>query len=172
MHRRMRATAVTATVFGILTLFLSGTAKAGTVSGAPSAPVTTVSVASPAPHAHVISPANGTKVAMAVKARGTASHLNGKLWLVVYSPVAKRYYPQTGPVTVSRTGKWADTVYFGTATTHSGESYTLLAVQASPAANAAMKHYLAVGRRTHKWPGMVAMPRGSLRLASVQVTRK
>jgi hypothetical protein len=172
MHQGRVATAVTAMVFGILMLFLSGTAKAGTVSNAPSAAVTTVSVASPAPHAHLISPANGDRVAIVVKARGTASHLKGRLWLVVYSPVVQRYYPQTGPVTVSQTGKWSDTVYFGTVTTHRGEPYTLLAVQASPAANAAMKHYLAVGNRTGKWPGMVTMPNGSLWLASVHVIRK
>lgn len=173
MHRRREATAVAAMVLGIILMFfLSGPAKAGTISGTPSAEVATVSMASPAPHAHLISPANGAKVAMVVKARGTASHLKGKLWLVVYSPVVKRYYPQPGPVTVSRTGKWSGTVYFGTAATRGGEPYTLLAVQASPAASAAMKHYLAVGNRTGSWPGMAAMPRGSLRLASVRVTRK
>jgi len=170
MHRRKAAAAVTAMVFGILVLFLSGTAKAGTLSGTPSASM--ASMASPAPHAHIISPANGSKVAMVVKARGTASHLKGRLWLVVYSPVVHRYYPQPGPVTVSRTGKWSGTVYFGTPTTHRGEPYTLLAVQASAAASAAMKHYLDVGKRTGNWPGLVAMPRGSLRLASVHVTRK
>jgi len=106
------------------------------------------------------------------KARGTAGHLKGRLWLVVYSPVAQRYYPQPGPVAVSRAGKWSGTVYFGTAATHRGEPYILLAVQASPAASAAMKHYLAAGNRTGRWPGLAAMPRGSLRLASVHVTRK
>ena len=146
--------------------------EAGTPSGTPSA-ATTVSVASPAPHARILSPANGSKIAMVVKARGTASHLKGRLWLVVYSPVVHyRYYPQTGPVTVSRTGKWSGAVYFGTVTTHRGEPYTLLAVQASPAASAAMTHYLDVGKRTGKWPGLVTMPRGSLQLAHVHVTRK
>ena len=172
MHRVRVPTAVTAMVFGILVLFLSGTADAGTLSGTPSAAATTVSVASLAPHAHIISPANGSKVAMMVKARGTASHLKGRLWLVVYSPVVHRYYPQTGPVAVSRTGKWSGIVYFGTVATHRGEPYTLLAVQASRAASAAMKHYLDVGKRTGKWPGLVAMPRRSLQLASVHVVRK
>ena len=171
MHRGKAATAVTAMVFGILVLFLSGTARAGTLSGTPSAAVTMASVASPAPHAHIISPASGSQVAMVVKARGTASHLKGRLWLVVYSPVVYRYYPQPGPVTVSRAGGWSGTVYFGTPATHRGEPYTLLAVQASPAANAAMEHYLDVGEQTGKWPGLVVMPRGSLQLASVHVTR-
>ena len=172
MQRVRAPIAVTAMVFGILVLFLYGTVEAATLSGTPSAAATTVSVASPAPHAHIISPANGGKVAMVVKARGTASQLKGKLWLVVYSPVVYRYYPQSGPVTVSRTGKWSGVVYFGIVTTHRGEPYILLAVQASPAASAAMKHYLDVGKRTGKWPGLIAMPRGSLPLASVHVTRK
>jgi len=172
MNQRKTAAAVTATICSILMLFLSGTAHAGTLSGGPPTAVTTVSLASPAPYAHVISPANGSKVAMVINARGTASHLKGRLWLVVYSPVVQRYYPQPGPMTVSRTGKWSGTVYFGTITTNRGEPYTLLAVQASPGANAAMEHYLAVGNRTGSWPGLTAMPSGSVRLASVDVTRK
>lgn len=159
---------------------LEGSAAAG--AGSPARTGTSVSRAvsvGPAsssatrvPTARIVRPRHGSRVPVRVTANGTGRVQRGTyLWLVVWSPTAHRWYPQQS-VRIDRSGRWSGTVHFGTPATRRGEVFGLIVFQASPAANTAMERYLAQGRRTGRWPGMVTMPFRVWRLAGIAVRRR
>jgi hypothetical protein len=101
--------------------------------------------------------------------KGTAQNIGeGQywLWLVSYDYNANRYYPQEGPVAVSSNGQWELTASFGNNGRHD-----ITALAADKNANEILSLYQAASESSGDYPGLPALPSGSITLASVTVSR-
>ena len=121
------------------------------------------------PAAAITTPTNNTRVENSVFVKGTAQNIGeGQywLWLVSYDYNANRYYPQEGPVAVSSNGQWELTASFGSSGRHD-----ITALAADKNANEILSLYQAASESSGDYPGLPALPSGSITLASVTVSR-
>jgi hypothetical protein len=121
------------------------------------------------PAAAITTPTNNTRVENSVFVKGTAQNIGeGQywLWLVLYDYNANRYYPQDGPVAVSSNGQWELTASFGSSGRHD-----ITALAADKNANEILSLYQAASESSGDYPGLPAIPSGSITLASVTVSR-
>jgi hypothetical protein len=118
------------------------------------------------PAATITTPANNTRVENSVIVKGTAQNIEeGQywLWLALYDYDANRYYPHHGPVTILD-GQWEMTAFF-----RSSGRYDITALAADQAANEMFLEYQAASESSGDYPGLRAIPSGSITLASVTV---
>jgi hypothetical protein len=121
------------------------------------------------PAATITTPTNNTRVENSAVVKGTAQNIaEGQywLWLVLYDYNANRHYPQDGPVAVSSNGQWEMTASFG-----SSGRYDITALAADQNANETLLLYQAASESSGDYPGLPALPSGSITLASVTVSR-
>lgn len=167
--------ALAALLTAVLTAAGGGVATAVTPRTSPDAhPITaTAQRPVPAPSGRIVNPrGNGSLVPIRVLATGTAKNLrlHQQLWLVIYSQAARQYYPQSGPVTLSRRGVWSGPVYFGTKDQGARDRYVLYLLIPTPAAITLMQKWLKDGARHSHWPGLAVRPNGAV-LATAAVVR-
>jgi hypothetical protein len=84
---------------------------------------------------------------------GTANNVppGQSLWLVLYNPQLRLYYPQDHAVTIQPNGNWSGQMYIGGANDTS-KQFTISAVLAD---NGTFAGYVRNGEITGNWPGIV-----------------
>ena len=120
------------------------------------------------PAATITTPTNNTRVENSVFVKGTAQNIGGEynLWLALYDYNANRHYPQDGPVAISSNGRGEMNASFG-----SSGRYDITALAADKNANEILLLYQAASESSGNYPGLPALPSGSITLASVTVSR-
>lgn len=132
--------------------------------------------------AEIVLPTDGSVVSYRVAVEGTHSGIpdNTELWLVVFSegftignyvrpPI---YYPQSSPILRMPGGTWHSVASVGPSEAESrGEKYDILLVAASRMATKQFIKYEQDASARGRWSGMLALPRGTVVLDSVTVTR-
>jgi hypothetical protein len=98
-------------------------------------------------------PTQDSKVPQNVIVYGTANYVppGQSLWLVLYNPQLRLYYPQDHAVTIPPNGNWSGQMYIGGAN-DTGKQFTISAVLAD---NGAFASYIRNGETTGNWPGII-----------------
>jgi hypothetical protein len=107
----------------------------------------------PSPIISISSPTSGSTVQQNVIVYGTANYVPSgqSLWLVLYNPQLRLYYPQDPAVTIQPNGKWSGQMYVGGAN-DTGKQFTISAVLAD---NGVFASYVRNGETTGNWPGII-----------------
>lgn len=142
LNRIMRDSAVALSVMSVLLAVCSGGF--------------TVAVLLPGqPAITIASPTSGATVNQTQIVYGSAQHIPAgeTLWLVLYDPVNRLYYPQDPSVTVQPNNEWSKTIYMGGAN-DTGRQFVIQAVLVNSGANASFSNYVNHGKSTGDWPGI------------------
>ena len=115
-------------------------------------------------------PSDSSLVNIKETVTGTAQNIpeGQKLWILVYSVTANKFYPQSGNVNIIN-GEWLLTVGLGTKE-NIGETFKIIAVLADQESNEELMNYIYTGPSTG-WPGMSSIPVGAKIVDEVTVTR-
>jgi len=107
------------------------------------------------PSVQIDNPAPNSTVKMNTIVYGSASNMpSGQtLWLLLYNPQLRLYYPQDPPVTIQPNGKWTEQVYVGGAN-DTGKEFAISAVLADQNSNNFFVNYTNHGKSTGDWPGI------------------
>lgn len=121
----------------------------------------------------ITSPTDNSLVSHKQTVRGTAGQLasDQTLWLVVYAPLVRLYYPQPPRISVDSSGDWTAEAYFGEAG-DVGKVFYLYLITADAGATAAIEANVAASEASGNWQGMPKLPAVSLRQAKVTVIRQ
>ncbi len=124
------------------------------------------------PTVGITEPAEGATEPMDATLRGTAAGLGrgDSLWVVVYVPGLRRYFPQDAPVADAADGGWSAGARLGEAP-DKGKAFELLAVTADRRAREAFRAYFATPPANGVWTGMEQLPRGAEEVDRVRVVR-
>jgi hypothetical protein len=107
------------------------------------------------PSVQIVDPASNSTVNPDTIVYGSASNVQSgqTLWLLLYDPVLRLYYPQAPPVTIQPNGKWTDQLYIGSAN-DAGKEYGVTAVLADQSTNDFFLNYTNTGISTGNWTGI------------------
>jgi ribosomal protein L40E len=115
----------------------------------------TVLVASTQPSVQIDSPVSNSIVQMNTIVSGSAHNVPGgqTLWILLYDPQLRLYYPQDPHVTIQPNGNWTEQVYIGSAK-DTGKQFAISVVLADQTSNDFFVNYTTHGERTGDWPGI------------------
>lgn len=125
--------------------------------------------------AEIVLPTEGSLVPYRIAVEGTHSGVpdNMELWLVLYWEEIAIYYPQSAPIMRLPGGAWHSVVSVGPSEAESkGRTYDILLVAATRGASRQFTKYEQEASARGKWSGMLGLPRGSVILDTVTVTRQ
>jgi hypothetical protein len=124
------------------------------------------------PVVRVTEPAAGATVPMDATLRGTAAPLarGDSLWVVVYVPGVRRYFPQDAPIAIAADGGWSAGARVG-GDTDTGTAFEVLAVAAGRKARAAFRDYLGKPPANGEWEGLAQLPEGAVEAQRIAVVR-
>lgn len=95
------------------------------------------------------------------------------LWLVVQPVISPRFYPQVGPISKSKNGKWKGIVYLGESQNDAiGQEFLIFIATATPSASNILKKYHQSSADKKSWNGFESLPEGVQLHDSITVTKK
>jgi len=118
-------------------------------------------------------PSDGAPVEIREMIQGTSERIpEGQLlWIIVYSQMAGRYYPQNDVGAVQANGDWSSLAVIGIEE-DVGRKFDIVAVLAGKEAQDAFNAYLAQSKDQKKWLGLERLPNGVAIYDRITVTRK
>lgn len=120
-------------------------------------------LSSPTPTVKITTPANGTTVSKTATVQGTAQNIptSQTVWLILYPPNVKLYYPTASAVTVSQSGTWQTTLTIGGAN-DTGQPFDIITYIVDQTGKDALVAYNQDIEKNHPgdYPGMAQLPSG------------
>lgn len=118
-------------------------------------------------------PYDGASVEIREMVRGISQKVpeGHAIWIVVYSHVVGRYYPQNYPADVQANGDWASLIYIGTEEDTS-KKFDIIAVIVNKSTQDIFNAYLTQAKDKKTWPGLERLPEGAAIYDRITVTRR
>lgn len=118
-------------------------------------------------------PYDGATVEIRETVRGTSQKIpeGQAIWIVVYSHVVDRYYPQNNPADVQANGDWTSLTYIGIEE-DVNRKFDIIAVLADKRAQDAFNAYLKQAKDTQTWSGLGRLLEGVTIYDRIIVTGK
>lgn len=166
-------------ISGLARITIPSSEQPVTITAPESVPTTVpteeVSGEEASPEAAITYPDDGATVEIREMVRGTSQNIPERqvIWIVVYSQVAGRYYPQNYPADVQANGDWSSLAFIGIKE-DSGKKFKfdIIAVLADEKAQDTFNDYLIQAKDKEKWEGLERLPEGALIYDRITVTRK
>ncbi len=93
------------------------------------------------------------------------------VWLVIFSKVVGRYYPQSDPIIAAENGDWSAKTFIGLQEDE-GKYFDLILVLADQSANPVFLDYRQKAAAEKIWPGMEYLPEGAVIYDRITVKRR
>jgi hypothetical protein len=121
--------------------------------------------------AQFISPQNGGMVSSQQTVIGTAPTVPSRtVWLVVLPTQSPQFWPQPGPLTLDRNGRFSSMCNFGVnQSMNRGEEFTVMMISATSGADQVFRNFFTTGQNTRS--GLVSLPSGAQIISKIIVTR-
>lgn len=118
-------------------------------------------------------PYDGATVEMKEMVKGISLNIPKRhsIWVVVYSYLTKRYYPQYGPADIQVDGKWSSLILIGSERSI-GEKHDIMAVLTDKSAEEIFNEYYRHGKERNIWEGLEKLPAGAKIYDRITVIRK
>jgi len=116
---------------------------------------------------------DGATVEIREMVQGTSQKIpeGQAIWIMVYSHVVGRYYPQDNPADVQANGDWTSLTYIGIKE-DVNRKFDIIAVLADKRAQDAFNAYLTKAKNTNTWPGLERLPEGATIYDRITVARE
>ena len=127
----------------------------------------------PTTEVEITYPYNDDTVKIREMVQGTSQKIpeGQAIWIMVYSHVVGRYYPQDNPADVQANGDWTSLTSIGIEE-DVNRKFDIIAVLADKRAQDAFNAYLTKAKDTNTWPGLERLLEGVTIYDRITVTRK
>lgn len=118
-------------------------------------------------------PIDGAKVDQTETIKGTSQNIpeGSVIWVVIYLPAVRRYFPQNLPADIQVNGDWSSVVSIGQVG-ESGLMADIIAVLANKSVQDSFNLYLKDAINTNDFSGLEKLPAGALIYHRISVMRK